>query len=62
MNNTVYGLSINVGYLYYSPHQLNNALLACFPTGNSFLEFNMNEMPVAEGSFGWRRLVNFSTA
>jgi len=25
MNNTVYCLQINVGYLYYLPHGLNNA-------------------------------------
>jgi len=27
----------NVGYLSYSPHQLNNAFLAYFYTGNSLL-------------------------
>ena len=37
-------------------------LLAYFPTGNSLLNFNFNGMPVADGSFGWRWLVNFSAA
>jgi len=31
----------NVGYLYYSPHQLNNAFLPYFPVGNSLLELEI---------------------
>jgi len=28
----------------------------------AFLKFNFNGMPVADGFFGWRWLVNFSAA
>ena len=41
MNNTVYCLRKNVGYLCYSPHHLNNALLAFFRTGNSLLKLEI---------------------
>jgi len=37
-------------------------ILACFPAGNSLLEINFNGMLVADGSFSWRWLVNFSVA
>jgi len=48
-----------VGYLCYSPHQLNDAFFAYFPTGNRLLSLKFSEMPVADGSFGWRWLVIF---
>jgi len=31
----------NVGYLRYSPYQLNNTFLAYFPTGNSLLKLEI---------------------
>jgi len=51
-NNTLYCLLKNVGYLSYSPHQLNNALLAYVHTGNSHFKLKFIGMPVADGSFG----------
>jgi len=37
-------------------------ILAYFLQETVFLKFNINGMPVADGSFGWRWLVNFSAA